>query len=169
MIHLYPATTARPYIRQLYIQAFPENERRGWPAQMELLSTGKLKLLEVRKGEEAVGFVFYWQLSAFSFIEHFAIDPGTRGGGIGSAVMTQLDLALKQIVLEVEPPLTEMAIRRIGFYERLGYRTFPDTYYQPPYKLGDPPLELRLMYKGLPEEISFEKVKEELYSFVYQQ
>lgn len=168
MIQLRTAITAHPFIQQLYIQAFPETERRAWSTELDLLSTGSIKLLEILNNQQLVGFVFYWPLPSFYFIEHFAIDPATRGGGIGSIIMKELEQTLQSIVLEVEPPLTEDAIRRIKFYERLGYQTFPDIYHQPSYIAGEPPVELRVMYKGLPVGLTFETIRKELYSFVYQ-
>ncbi|RFS24464.1 N-acetyltransferase [Chitinophaga silvatica] len=167
MIHLTPTLTADKYTKHLYINSFPKHERRLWTKQLELLKQNQLKLLKILNEEQEVGFIFYWQLNKFAFIEHFAIDPNARGGGIGSQVMNKVAEILKTIILEVEPPLTEMAKRRINFYERLGYQTFNDTYLQPPYNPHNPPLELRLMYLNLPSELTYEEVKNELYSTVY--
>lgn len=81
--------------------------------------------------------------------------------------MQQLEIQFGKMVLEVEPPVTEQAIRRIKFYERLGYQTFPDAYYQPAYHEGYPPLELRLMQKGLTPGETFLSIKNQLYKYVY--
>jgi ribosomal protein S18 acetylase RimI-like enzyme len=167
MVTLAATLTAGQYIKQLYVNAFPKNERRLWSKQCELLKQQQLRLLLVKNDDQTVGFIFFWQLSGFAFVEHFAIDPAARGEGIGSAVMNQLAETLQSIVLEVELPVTEMAKRRIAFYERLGYQTFPDAYYQPPYNPKNLPLELRLMHLGIPPDLSFEKIKHELYNTVY--
>ncbi|SHK91536.1 Acetyltransferase (GNAT) family protein [Chitinophaga jiangningensis] len=169
MITLHQRTIPSDAIRQLYESAFPLAERRPWPAQLKLLDAGKLRLLEIQRDKKYAGFIFYWSLPDFAFVEHFAIEPAARGGGAGTAVMEQMAAALKAIVLEVEPPDTEQAIRRINFYERLGYQTFLDYYEQPPYHPGYPPLQLRLMHLHLPPALGFVQIKQELYREIYQQ
>ena len=53
------------------------------------------------------------------------------------------------VLLEVEMPETDFARRRIGFYERNGFRVRDEfKYIQPPYSPGQPSLELLLMTHG---------------------
>ncbi|NIG53125.1 GNAT family N-acetyltransferase [Chitinophaga sp. Cy-1792] len=167
MIALHQSKTATDEIRNLYESAFPLEERRPWPDQLKLLAADKIRLLTLEKDGKFAGFVFYWQLPAFAFIEYFAISPESRGGGAGTTVMTLLEKELKSIVLEVEPPNTEQAIRRINFYERLHYKTFPEYYEQPPYYPGYPFLQLKLMYLGTPPDLDFITIKKALYATVY--
>jgi ribosomal protein S18 acetylase RimI-like enzyme len=168
MIRLVPTTIADEATKNLYEEAFPEQERRPWNQQLSLVTSGKLQLLHIVREDAFAGFIFYWNLPAFSFIEHFAIHPGARGGGTGTQVMQLMEVQLNGIVLEVEPPVTEQAIRRIKFYERLGYQTFAESYYQPPYYPYYAPLELRLMQKGLPPAVAaFPDIKDQLYKYVY--
>lgn len=170
MIRLIPTTVADEAIKDLYEQAFPEEERRPWDQQLMLIASGKLHLLRIVSDNIFAGFIFYWRLPGFSFIEHFAIHPGTRGGGAGTQVMLLMEAELGGIVLEVEPPVTEQAIRRISFYERLGYQAFTESYHQPSYYPHYPPLELRLMQKGLtPGTAAFQTIKGSLYKHVYNQ
>ncbi|PSL50036.1 ribosomal protein S18 acetylase RimI-like enzyme [Chitinophaga niastensis] len=168
MISMIPTNIAEDAVKSLYEAAFPKEERRPWEQELQLIATGKIRLLTLAKEAAFAGFVCYWQLPAFSFIEHFAIHPDTRGGGAGTQVMQLLEAQLGTIVLEVEPPLTEQAIRRIKFYERLGYQTFSQSYQQPPYYPDYPPLELRLMQKGMPHTATaFAQIKDQLYKSVY--
>jgi len=169
MIDLIPVAVADEAIKELYEAAFPKEERRPWDWQSRLIAAGKIRILRIVKEEERfAGFVFYWNLPMFNFIEHFAIQADARGGGAGTRVMQLLEQQLETIILEVEPPETEQAIRRIKFYERLGYQTFPDTYEQPSYYPEIPPLKLCLMYKGCsPANTNFQHVKEQLYKYVY--
>jgi ribosomal protein S18 acetylase RimI-like enzyme len=168
MIRLIPTTIADEAIKDLYEEAFPEEERRPWNQQLLLVASGKLQLLRIIREDAFAGFIFYWTLPEFSFIEHFAIHPGTRGGGAGTQVMQLMETQLGEIVLEVEPPVTEQAIRRIKFYERLGYQAFTESYHQPPYYPHYPLLELRLMQKGLsPAAAMFSNIKDQLYKYVY--
>ena len=72
------------------------------------------------------------------------------------------------VVLEVEIPADEMSKRRIGFYERLGFKLDNHVYHQPPYREGGEWLEMRLMtYGNVDLEYSFEQVKNCLHRNVY--
>jgi len=168
-MELIPVSIADDAIKRLYEDAFPKEERRPWNWQLELIAAGELRVLRISRDGLFAGFIFYWQLSAFAFIEHFAVHPDARGGGAGTRAMELLEKELGTMILEVEPPITEQAIRRIKFYERLGYTTFPDTYHQPSYYPEFPPLALRLMHKGLPPALDFSYVQDQLYQYVYKQ
>ncbi|WP_347272263.1 hypothetical protein [Paenibacillus sp. N3/727] len=51
-------------------------------------------------------------------MEHIAVDSAIRGSGLGGKLMTQyIEESVKPILLEVEPPVMDLAQRRIGFYE----------------------------------------------------
>ena len=54
-----------------------------------------------------------------------------RNGGIGAEAMKQfLAFCGTPVVLEVEMPADEMSKRRIGFYERLGFKLDNHVYHQ---------------------------------------
>jgi ribosomal protein S18 acetylase RimI-like enzyme len=153
---------------ELYEQAFPPEERRNLPAQQLLLNNGALRLVLLENDSTYAGFVFYWELTDFVFIEHFAISPELRGSGIGSSVMRLLEQEHPRLVLEVEPPHTEDAVRRIRFYEGLGFKAYTFPYLQPPYQAGGTPLSMMLMQKGMPPgEHAFTKINSEIYLEVY--
>jgi len=155
-------------VADLYEQAFPPEERRNLPAQQLLLNNGALRLALLENNGIYAGFVFYWELTDFVFIEHFAISPALRGSGIGSSVMRLIEQEHPQMVLEVEPPHSNDAIRRIRFYEGLGFKAYPFPYLQPPYLAGGTPLSMLLMQKGMPlEEHAFTKINSEIYLEVY--
>ncbi len=105
----------------------------------------------------------------YTYVEHFAIDPAARNGGIGAEAMKQfLVFCGTPVVLEVEMPTDEMSKRRIGFYERLGFKLDNQVYHQPPYREGGEWLEMRLMtYGDVDLEYSFEQVKNCLHKNVY--
>ena len=102
-------------------------------------------------------------------MEHFAIDPAARNGGIGAEAMKQiLDFCGPQVVMDEEMPTEEMSKRRIGFYERLGFKLDNHVYHQPPYREGGEWLEMRLMtYGNVDLEYSFEQVKNCLHRNLY--
>ena len=168
MITLHPSTFIPAEVAQLYELSFPLEERRDLSAQQLLLEQGSLQLLVVEKDGLFAGFIFCWLLTDFMLIEHFAIAADQRGSGIGSTVMNLLLTQHSQLVLEVEPPDTVDAERRIQFYEGLGFSAYPYPYRQPSYRAGGAPIPMWLMKKGMPpEEHTFLKITSEIYREVY--
>ncbi|WP_246853498.1 GNAT family N-acetyltransferase [Rufibacter aurantiacus] len=167
-------TTATPGFSQawqLYEEAFPLEERRTLAQQTELLSNPAYRFLSITDQEEFAGFFGVWQLPEFTFLEHFAVLPSLRGKGTGARALTVLlETLLQPLVLEVETPHSEIAQRRIRFYERLGFRLNDFEYRQPPYVARMPWVPLLLMsYPSLLASAEIEKVKVQLYRYVYQQ
>ena len=71
-------------------------------------------------------------------------------------------------MMEVELPETEMAARRIGFYERNGFYYNDYFYMQPPIAEGRNAIPLRLMTTGGPlDEEEFSRMQGLLYKNVY--
>lgn len=158
-------------IEVTYNESFPEAERRDFSLVRELLRTNPLfSITALTKEGQYAGFISSWRLEGFTYLEHFAIEPAFRNGGIGGTVMKKfMDAYCKSpVVLEVELPNEEMSKRRIGFYQRLGFIYDSHTYFQPPYRAGEPMLELRLMTRGdIDMEASFEHVKRSIHKEVY--
>jgi len=156
-------------ILELYENSFPVYERRPWNEQVLLVEEKKLLLLEMVLDNAFAGFIFYWPLSDFIFIEHLAIHPGCRGSGIGTRAMKMLAERSGTIVLETEPALQNApAKRRIQFYENLGYKKFPFSYQQPPSQPGNPWLNMCLMHNSQRNTAAeFEKIKNEIYQIAY--
>lgn len=117
-----------------------------------------------------IGFLSYWDLGDFMYIEHLAVDAKLRNGGYGQEVLAHLDhQSGKPIVLEVERPTEEIAQRRIQFYQRQGYKLWKEEYVQPPYRIGGEELPMYLMVKGkLHPDRDFERIKNTIYRIVYE-
>jgi Acetyltransferases len=155
----------------LYTLSFPENERRSWSGmEFEISFEKRFCPNALMKDTGFVGFFNYWTFEHFCYIEHFAVSPTLRGKGIGTEAMnifksqTQLP-----IVFEVEMPLDPAAVRRIEFYERLGYSVVSHAYAQPPYEDMENffiPMQLMCDDKHF-AETHFEKIKSTLYRNVY--
>ena len=94
-----------------------------------------------------VGFINFWELDGFVYLEHLATKPECRNKGFGHLILDKLkeytDLPL---VLEVEKPTDSFSERRIKFYERNGLTYCNKDYLQPPYRQGDDMLPLNLMF-----------------------
>lgn len=133
-------------LEKIYLDAFPPEERRPW----ESIVSGdkRLKLRAIHSDGELAGMISYWDFGGFVYVEHFAIDPDRRSGGIGSAVISILKERVgRPVVLEVEHPSDDnpMAAHRIAFYRRNGFEILPYEYVQPPYAPGLPEVPLLLM------------------------
>lgn len=146
---LTPADTPSQWTEKaikLYLAAFPASERRteaGWRGQLRHGDPFHLRLI-AKEGCFA-GFISFWDFTRFTYVEHFAIDETARGGGIGGAAIDTMRQLRPRLVLEVEPPATTMARRRVGFYGRHGFHLSEHPYLQPPYQKGGEWLPLILM------------------------
>lgn len=156
-------------VENTYIDSFPAGERRDFSLVRDLMATEAFKVYVLLRDEHYAGFITAWQWDDFAYVEHFAIDESARNGGIGrEALMQFLDPLDTPVVLEVELPTDEMSNRRIGFYQRLGFVLDSHEYRQPPYRTGEPWLDMRLMsYGDLDLKHEYETVKQRIYRQVY--
>ncbi len=150
--------------------SFQEEEFRDYEGQKKLLDNPKYSITARFFGsEDLVGFISFWLLDGFNFIEHFAVSPSQRGQGTGSKMLKEfIKNSNKPVVLEVELPENEMAERRIRFYERNGFLLNTFEYYQKP--LRPECSEVKLYLMSYPKKLSnkeFEHVKNEIYNNVY--
>lgn len=160
------------FAEQLLQAAFPEDEYRDLAEQRRNTDCHPMFFNNVVLDDAAlVGILAYWKLPGFYYIEHLAVAPEYRNGGYGRKVLDYVQAVWDApVVLEVELPETDLSKRRIGFYERAGYRVFCKDYLQPAYRPGGNPLPLYLMVNdsnGLVPDV--ESVKKELYVNVYNQ
>ena len=137
------------FVERLWIEAFPEAERRDTEAQRVNTDTNPVFHCVLAENEEGVptGFLTYWDFDTFCYGEHFATAPALRNCGYGRQIF-QAVLAhiARPFVLEVEMPEDEMSTRRIGFYKRNGMIIWSDIpYTQPAYRVGGESLPMRLM------------------------
>lgn len=157
-------------VEKTYNDSFPEAERRAFSLVRELVKDEpRFVVYTLSKDEAYAGFITAWRFDSFTYVEHFAIDASARNGGIGGKAMKLfLELCDGPVVLEVEMPADEMSKRRIGFYERLGYMLDNHVYFQPPYRKGEPSLEMRLMtYGDIDLNHAFEEVESHIHRHVY--
>ncbi len=157
-------------VRLLYEDSFPITEKRPWHRQLMLIGQHKLSVASIHWDDVFMGLLIYWQLRGFIFIEYFAVTPDARGNGIGSSVIKEMQRLHPVIILESEPAgAGVMAIRRLGFYEKLGFAIFPFAYYQPPYIPDGDFLPMTLMQYGTTTtEQVFREVKQTIYREVYE-
>lgn len=158
------------FMEQLMVASFPAEEYRDLNELRTFTDTKKRFYNNIIfDNNQPIGLITYWDFDEFYYVEHFAIDPAHRNGGIGKraleSIFQQLDGG---IILEVEEPVEEMAQRRINFYKRLGFKLWDKPYLQPPYRKGDDFLPLLLMAHGdLDADKQFENIKRTIYKEVY--
>lgn len=141
-----PAPEFLSAAEKLYLESFPPEERRPWADIVGGHSCPALRL--IFRDNAFAGIITTWDLGAWTYVEHFAIMPAMRGGGIGGLVLERLaGMDEKPLLLEVERPEdgNPMAPRRIEFYRRNGFALLDYDYIQPPYAPGLPEVPLRLM------------------------
>lgn len=152
--------------------SFPREERRSREKQERLLDNPRYQIYVQSNDEDGriSAFAAVWDFDKFRYLEHFAVDPALRGGGIGSDMLKDLTAHGKgRVCLEVEPPNTAMAKRRIVFYERNAFFLNPYSYMQPSLGEGRPAIPLLIMTSGsVAEETEFFEIRDLLYQYVYQ-
>lgn len=158
------------YMEKLMTESFPPDEYRALE-DLRTYTDNKTNFHNniILHDGTPVGFITYWDFGQYCYVEHFAIDPSQRNGGHGKNVLNHLCQVLnKPLILEVEAPEEEMAVRRINFYKRHGFILWEKPYQQPPYKPGDRYLPMLLMAHGdLDCRKDFERIKEQIYREVY--
>ncbi|MDO5398505.1 MAG: GNAT family N-acetyltransferase [bacterium] len=150
-------------------QSFPPDERRPKAEQLALLNNPAHSIYILQTDGDTAAFITVWQFDSFAFIEHFAVHPDRRCGGTGSFMLSKIIPHLGvRVCLEAEPPLTEIAERRIGFYERNGFTLNKYPYIQPPISKGKAPVPLMIMTTGGGiSESEFDKIRDVIYREVY--
>ena len=148
--------------------AFPYEERRDYSDQKECLENKYFKFFEIYDCNLAVGFTALWVFENFVFIEHIAIDEDKRGSGYGSKAIELIkEKYNKPLILEAEAPVTEQQIKRIKFYNRLGFNVNSFNYTQPSYHGGEGVPLLILSYPNKLTDEEFDEFLKETRREVY--
>ena len=160
---------AFPALYELMQQSFPPAEIRTYEGELALLAREDYRVLAVYSDETIQAFIAEWRLEGFCFVEHFAVNPATRGMGLGTDVFgTYLEQADCPVVIEVDDADTQEATRRVAFYERLNLRLSEIRYPQPKLRAGGEPVPLRMMvYPYDVTQDALQKMQERIYFTVY--
>lgn len=143
----------------VYQEAFPAEERRNLP-QLERLLAEEFRMFfhAIECDGTLAGLFVYWELEGFYYLEHLAVFAEMRNKKIGQQLLDWVNLHLKGIrLLEAEPAETEIATRRVKYYERNGYQVLDRTYKQPSYDGKRPAIPLWIMGNA---ELEAETVKQ---------
>ena len=151
-------------------QSFPREEYRSYEGQRALLEDATYTVyLAHDKAGEVVALAAVWELGEFTLLEHLAVSPSLRCGGLGSRMLSELaDTVSGRLFLEVELPENDLARRRIGFYERNGFCYNEYPYEQPPLSEDHPAVPLRIMTRGgAIDDATFAALRDTVYRHVY--
>lgn len=118
---------------KLYGASFPLHEQREPVSQEKILNDDEYFFGLIYDENVFVGLVLYWETNHFIYIEHFCIAPEMRNRKYGQRVLEQLGARAKTIILEIDPPVDAVSLRRKAFYQRSGFIENPYPHRHPPY------------------------------------
>ena len=117
----------------LYGDSFPFHERREAASQRRILDDSAYRFYLIYDGDVWVGELLCWETDDWIYVEHFCIVPRLRGRRYGQQALALLQSYGKTVILEIDPPVDAVSIRRKDFYQRCGYRANPFPHVHPPY------------------------------------
>lgn len=122
---------------ELYRISFPPHEQRQSPSQAAILADAGYHFDLIWDGDTFVGLLLYWERENTLYIEHFCIQPQLRNRRYGQQALTLLQETGNTLILEIDPPVDDISLRRKGFYERCGFAANPYPHVHPPYHEGN--------------------------------
>lgn len=123
---------------RLYEISFPIHEQRPREKQAAVLAHPEYRYEVISQDGTFVGILLSWRAEDFCYVEHFAIAPELRGQNFGSQALEELKRREGAVILEIDPLVDEVAVRRKHFYEKLGFCANPWDHVHPPYRPGFP-------------------------------
>lgn len=124
-------------IRRLYreelLRTFPPSELKPLKAIEGLYTTGRYQVLGAFEEEELLGYALMWLEPGiqFALLDYLGTVEGKRNGGVGAQIIALLGdhyahyrgvFGEAEGVFSSDPEEAAMQARRLGFYERNGFR-----------------------------------------------
>ena len=129
----------------LYEDSFPIAERRKLEDHKRAIEDPLFHPLSIWENDKLVGIVFYWEWSTYRYIEYLAVSPHLRGQGYGFQIVKRIRDSEHTIILEIDPLVNELSVRRLQFYERAGFTLTPYRFMHLPYRLDGISQELLIL------------------------
>ena len=142
-------------VMKLYEKSFPKYEQRSYNAQQRAMGDEQYHFDLIYDDGEFIGEVLYWDTDSFIYVEHFCILPEKRNRKYGERTLSMLYDCGKTIILEIDPPVDELTVRRRGFYARNGFKLNDFEHFAPAYTEGEESFELKVM--TYPDKITKEQ------------
>lgn len=108
-------------IKNLYLQAFPKNERFPFWILKHSIKKGKATLEAIVNNDIFIGMEYVVNCDDSFYLMFFAIDKKLRNKNYGAKVLEDLNDKYKTIFLSIEKPKDELSQRRKNFYLRNGF------------------------------------------------
>lgn len=171
-IYSYKDPMSREYFSRIFEileYSFPETEHRSMNEHFAEFKRHSFRSMVLDNDGTIMGFMNFWELDGFVYLEHFAVAKEFRGQGLGTSLMDELKKISGTVILEAEPPeQSGTAARRVRFYERLGFFLNKYEYFQPPCADNEQPLPLSVMsYPNALSRAEFLRIRNELYRGAY--
>lgn len=119
---------------KIYNNSFPIFEQRTLENQMEALKNPDYYCTVICDKNKLVGLLFYWQWNIYQYVEHLAIAEDLRGQNYGSRILKEFCKINKLIILEIDPPIDDISLKRLNFYAKLGFKMQSFEHVHPPYR-----------------------------------
>lgn len=152
----------------IYEKSFPSFERRLLKNQIDCINNSNYNFDSIIDSDKnVVGFISYWENDKFLYIEHFAIDESQRGKNVGTIILSLIkEKTNLPIILEIDPPIDNISIKREKFYNKLDFTLSKYDYIHPGYKKESEPHILKLMCDKEIDENLFNDFYDYLTNFV---
>ena len=120
-------------IKNLYLTAFPKNERKPFDLILEKCNAGLMEIISIEcDNSDFLGFAIMILHDDMVLLDYFAIAPESRGKSVGSSALKLLFKRYKdkRFILEIENTAiecdnSEERKRRKAFYLRNGMSVMP--------------------------------------------
>ena len=129
----------------LYEESFPIAERRKLEDHLRACENEHFHPLSIWDGSQLIGIAFFWEWDNYRYIEYLAVSPELHGQGFGSQIIKQIRDSEHIIILEIDPLINELSVRRLQFYERAGFTLTPYRFMHLPYRIDGVLQELLIL------------------------
>lgn len=120
----------------LYQLSFPYHEQREAASQARIMHHEDYQFNLIYDKDKFVGLLLCWETERFIYVEHFCILPAMRNKKYGQRALELLNRRGKTVILEIDPPVDAISIRRKAFYMRVGFQPNPFAHVHPAYHAG---------------------------------
>lgn len=131
-----------PDVDALYENAFPRHEKREPEAKTRALNASNYTLQAWFDGEQFIGMIGAWSFAQYTYIEHLAVNGQLRAQGYGNRMLKQFLQMHPLTILEIDPLTTDIARKRLRFYQSLGFHENAFVHAHPSYHEDTPDHEL---------------------------
>lgn len=165
-----PNSAHFPALDALYCRAFPWHEQREADAKLQALHNQNYVLEAWFDDALFIGLSGCWRFADYSYIEHLAIDDTLRSRGYGKQLLAEILKREPLTILEIDPLTSEIAHKRLRFYETMGFYANTWSHSHPTYHQGIADHELIVLSYPQPiDEVQYQRFAQDLRQVVMDQ